>query len=104
MKNPFSIYLKKLQGPEEVISQAQAFTDDQVKRFLELVDESAYALSEWMEAVLVFENWAKMAGRKISLIHQLEYLSCCAESAQGGVKLPLAVLLEEFLKTNGVES
>ena len=101
--NPFLTHFIKSGASERLITQAHALTPDQLSRFLVTVDESPYSISEWVDAIFAFEEWAKKEGRVLSLVHELEYLSCCTESPRGGVTLPLAFLLTEFLKTNGVE-
>ena len=85
------------------ITELQKLTPTELATWVNTIDESSYALTEWAEAFLAFESWCKNEKRDLTARHMLEYISCCAESARAGVKLPLPFLLQEFLKTNGVE-
>ncbi len=88
---------------EPKILQLQKLSTDELAGLVHMIDDSSYSLNEWLEAFVSFEVWCKNEKRDLGATHMFEYISCCAESARAGVKLPLTFLLQEFLKTNGVE-
>jgi hypothetical protein len=102
--NPIHQILQKdKKASTALLTQAQNLSPEAVSSWLHTIDESPYPLEEWLESLLVFEAWSKHESRHLTLIHMLEYLSCCAESAKSGVKLPLSFLLTEFLRIHGVD-
>ena len=102
--NPLVIAFQKEKGlSPRILTEVSAVDETFVVSWLHAIDESAYTLEEWAESVAAFDQWAQGAGRQLSLSHMLEYLSCCAESGRSGVKLPLTFLMQEFIKSNGVE-
>ena len=103
-KNPFqSAFEKKAGLRKHLIEQVSLLTSQEVSSWLRTIDESPYSLSEWVDSTEAFDQWAQSAGRTLTLIHMLEYLSCCAESGKSGVTLPLTLLMQEFIRSNGVE-
>jgi hypothetical protein len=102
--NPFSDAFSKQVGVSpDLLKLVSAMSPDLIANWLHTIDESAYTIEELAESVVAFHQWAERAGRKLTLQHMLEYLSCCAESANSAVKLPLTFLMQEFINTNGVE-
>jgi hypothetical protein len=89
--------------PLIIAFKAQGVSDADLTQFLRIIDESSYSLDEWREAWAIFETWCQNQKRGLTTQQKFEYISCCAESARAGVALPLAFLLSEFLRTNGVE-
>jgi hypothetical protein len=102
-QNLFTASLMKQNADAKLVKAADLLTGNDLKMWLNTIDESAYSLDEWMESLILFKAWTIEQKRELDFSNQLEYLSCCAESARGGVKLPLPFLLKEFLRTNGVE-
>jgi hypothetical protein len=104
---PETIFLTAFQKETGIrpslLAQITTLPEKIISEWLHNIDESAYTVEEWAESIAAFDQWAQGAGREFTITHMLEYLSCCAESARSGVKLPLTFLLQEFLKTNGVE-
>lgn len=84
----------------------QCMGSDESTRFLfskliEHVDESAFSLSEWLDAISVFYQWLKRKNAKTDFIEALGYIECCCEQSQGDLShasLPASVdhSLESF--------
>jgi hypothetical protein len=102
--NVFSNALETEKASAQLVSRAWALSPSELNRLISMIDDSAYDLNEWARALIEFEVWCGQNNRSLQLLHQLEYLNCCSESSRGGVHLPLAFLLADFLKNNGVES
>jgi hypothetical protein len=101
--NALSRALVNERASAQLVASALGLSDDELNPFISLIDESPYDLNEWARALIEFETWCSQNQRNLQLSHQLEYLNCCSESARGGVRLPLAFLLADFLRNNGVE-
>jgi hypothetical protein len=75
-----------------------------VDALFEFVDDGDFSLSEWFEALIVFDQWLDAQNSTIALDDQVGYLSCAAASAGAGSNLShLPTLLEDMLQTYGCE-
>jgi hypothetical protein len=91
-----------LEAPAPLIKQVTAMDASEIRLWIETVDESPYPLSEWASALVLFSIWER-DHRPLPLSQKREYLSCCVEGSGGSVSLlPLAGLLDHYLKTQGV--
>lgn len=71
---------------------------------LGLVNDSAFSLVEWIDAIDHFNTWLSEEKRKADFLHMLQYLDCCAaspEAREGGQTL--AELLADMLNLAGYE-
>ena len=103
-KNPLKgAFEKKSELRQSILDEVALLSPEEVSAWLRTIDESPYALSEWVDSIEAFDQWAVAEKRSLSLVHMLEYLSCCAESGRNGIKLPLTFLMQEFIRLNGVE-
>ena len=99
----FSAIEKHPELRPEFINQIKMITLDCANDWLKIIDESPYAIDDWIQSLIVFALWAREANRELTLNHMFEYLSCCTASAQNGIRLPLPYLLSEFIRVNGVD-
>jgi hypothetical protein len=75
-----------------------------IKSFVQAVDESPYALHEWLDALLLFEKWGAQHQHGLSLEKQHEYLQCCIDGLKTNAPtLPLKDVLHYYLEKNGVD-
>jgi hypothetical protein len=94
--------LVALGAPASLIKQVAEMEAPEVRTWIETVDESPYAVSEWAEALVQFSNWERTR-RPLPLKQKREYLCCCVEGSGGSSSLlPLTSLLEHYLNTHGV--
>jgi len=72
--------------------------------FLDSVDESAFSLREWVNALMVLAQWLDSHSAELSLEDQIGYVSCAAEIASGSATwIDLPELVEEMLADHGCE-
>ncbi len=94
--------LVALGAPASLIKQVAEMEAPEVRNWIETIDESPYAVSEWAEALIRFSNW-ELNRRTLPLKQKREYLNCCVEGTGGASSLlPLTSLLEHYLDTHGV--
>lgn len=68
------------------------------------VDESAYGLAEWLEAIDLFLQHGAETGRQFEFSRAVGYVACTGESQAGSpTKLPLPDLTAEMLEQYGIE-
>ena len=70
----------------------------------EWVDQSPFALSDWIDAIDYFSQWLADHQRRIDFLTMLKYLECCAASpdAQEGGQT-FRALVEDMLHVCGYE-
>ena len=94
--------LVSLNAPAFLIKQVVEMDPTEIRNWIETVDESPYAVSDWASALVLFSEW-EGTHRVLPLQQKREYLSCCVEGTGGSsTLLPLTGLLEHYLKTQGV--
>ena len=78
-------------------------TDADLNLWIECVDESAYPLEEWLEALVHFQKWLHENKKGKNFPDQIEYVSCCIQgSTNTGRLLTLLDLLKSYLENYGV--
>lgn len=72
--------------------------------FFQAVDESDYALADWLAALQVLGNWFSERNRQSSLSKVIGYISCGEEAAHTvGSRLPLETVVADMLERYGYE-
>lgn len=75
-----------------------------VRALLDVVDESAYSLRQWVDAFMVVGQWLHARGLRASFQDQLGYVSCACEAAGAGANLTtLTAIVSEMLDEHGFE-
>lgn len=80
----------------ELGSSERAFTS-----FASSVNESPYAMEDWVEGICAFYEWLDRHNRRVRFSLMLGYMDCCAESSENSVQ-PVAfgelvtTMLDEF--------
>ncbi len=72
--------------------------------FLESVDESAFSLSEWIDALRCLGHWLDAHGLAMELSDQVGYVCCASTAVDAGANLThLPSLVSEMLEAYGCE-
>jgi hypothetical protein len=75
-----------------------------VKLLINHVDTSHYSLSDWVDAINIFNTWLENEGRKTSWDMMLGYLACCTESPENkDIKHKFTDILSDMLNEHGFE-
>lgn len=78
--------------------------DDLLPALLEQVDESDFSLSDWMEALIVLNQWLEERSLYLPTNDNIGYVSCAAASAGAGAHLShLPSLVADLLEQYGCE-
>ena len=78
--------------------------DQELKAWVQTIDESSYPLHEWLESLVYFQNWLKENQKGKNFPDQIEYLGCCIQSSSNtGRLLSLRDLLKNYLDNYGVQ-
>jgi hypothetical protein len=78
--------------------------DDLLRALLEEVDESDFSLHDWMEALLVLNQWLEERGLNLPIRDNIGYVSCAVASAGTGAHLShLPSLVADLLEQYGCE-
>jgi hypothetical protein len=78
--------------------------DDLQLALLEEVDESDFSLCDWMEALLVLNQWLEERSLKLPISDNVGYVSCAVASAGTGANLShLPSLVADLLEQYGCE-
>ncbi len=73
-------------------------------QLLELSDESAFSLRQWVESLRTVRAWLDARGLEMSLEEELGYVCCAGEAAGAGANLTyLPALVAEMLESYGCE-
>ena len=77
---------------------------DLLPALLEQVDESDFSLRDWMEALLVLNQWLEERGLNLPISDNIGYVSCAVASAGTGAHLShLPSLVADLLEQYGCE-
>ncbi len=92
---------------QNLLSQLDRITlDPALKKLFEQVDQSDYSLSDWIKALLIFDQWLddkKIQGRPVASM--LSYIHCCTLTLSDNLAPPdLARLTNEMLKLYGFDA
>lgn len=72
--------------------------------FLHAVDESAFPLGQWVEALALFRSWLAHQGLELPAPDRIAYVGCAAESGGSATAFTsLSELVRDFLEANGCE-
>lgn len=73
-------------------------------QLLELTDESAFSLRQWIESFRTMRAWLDARGLHMPIEDELGYICCAAESAGAGANLThLPSLVADMLEAYGCE-
>jgi hypothetical protein len=99
------IELERLLADYPVLSKQFASADSTLRKTLfREVDESSFALSDWVGSLAVLQEWLNEQGLSLAPKNSLEYISCAAKSVSNSATLThLPSLVEDFLKQYGCE-
>lgn len=99
------IRLKELLANHPVL--LEQFTDKDPTfrdKLLKEVDESSFTLSDWVDALIAFDQWLDQAGLTLSVQDRLAYVSCAAQSVGSHATLShLPSLIKDFLEQYGCD-
>ena len=96
--------LTVLSPAPRLLSDFQSIKDADLHALIHAVDESGYALGDWLQALQEFYRWEENENRLLSLRHKIDYLHCCVEGAGTSTRLlPLQDVWAEYIKIYGVE-
>ena len=87
-----------------LFQEVALLSDESIRDWIEVIDESSFPLAEWLEALTHFQKWLQenKKGKKFS--DQIEYISCCIQgSSNTGRLLTLPDLLKSYLENYGVQ-
>ena len=71
---------------------------------LNAVDESEFSLHEWIESLLVMDQWLEQNSLTLSTENSIEYVSCAATAVGGTLNLcHLPTVVNDFLEQYGCE-
>jgi hypothetical protein len=86
-----------------LIQEIMMMSDAEISAWVETIDESTYGLSEWLESLVVFQQWLKDQQKGKNFTDQIEYISCCIQGSNNtGRLLTLPNVLKGYLETYGV--
>ena len=75
-----------------------------VKHLFLKVDSSHYTMTDWIDAISLFEDWLSKKGRKTTWDMMLGYLACCTESPENkDIKHEFLEILSDMLEEHGFE-
>ncbi len=87
-----------------LIQEIMMMSDAELSIWIESIDESSYALSEWLQSLLFFQGWLKDHQKGKNFAGQIEYISCCIQGgSNSGRLLTLPDMLKGYLETFGVQ-
>jgi hypothetical protein len=87
-----------------LIQEIMMMTDSELSLWIQMMDESTYTLSEWLESLVFFQSWLKEQQKGKNFTDQIEYISCCIQgSSNTGRLLTLKDLLNGYLDSFGVK-
>ena len=87
-----------------LIQEINLMGDPDIDIWIESIDESAYPLEEWLEALVYFQKWIQENKKGKNFPDQIEYISCCVQgSSNTGRLLTLMDLLKSYLDNYGVQ-
>jgi len=70
----------------------------------ELMDESGFSLSDWLEALSIFQNWLIHSQQTSAVSEIFSYIHCCAVSPEGkSGATSLSHLVGSALSEHGME-
>lgn len=71
-------------------------------QFINFIDESEYAMDQWIESIYFFDLWLKDHDRKSNLAKMMGYISCCTQSPENlTIKYKLKDILSNMLESYG---
>lgn len=73
--------------------------------FLDQVDDSDYALAQWIKAFLYFDQWLQKNNLSSEIVTMLGYIGCCSLAPENKThKRDLCGLLEQMLLDHGFQA
>jgi hypothetical protein len=88
--------------PPRLLSGFSRLSEEELRLWVESIDDSPYGLEDWARALIRFARWEE-AHRELTLEQKRTYLLCCIEGAGASAHLlPLETILENYLETHGV--
>ena len=96
--------LQRSAGRTLLQKELESCPESWIQSFGRTVDESPYCLEDWIDALLVFQNWGARQKRHLPLEKQVEYLICCIDGLKSATaSLHLSEALTYYLEKNGVD-
>lgn len=83
-------------------SKNQVQEDSAFETLIDLVDESSYSLSDWIEGIELFAHWLAKEGRKTHFKSMLEFLICACE-APDTQSAAFKDVIQDFLEVHGFD-
>jgi hypothetical protein len=86
-------------------TKSQAHGEQISALILDIVNGSAFSLTDWIESINFFYAWLNERKRKIDFVSMLQYLECCVaaqDAKQPGITLQ--TLLQDMLNVHGYEA
>ena len=82
-----------------LIQEINLMSDENLRIWVQIIDEAMYPLSEWLSALVFFQEWLKLNNKGKNFPNQIEYINCCIHgSVSGGRLLTLQDLLKNYLE------
>ena len=105
MSNNNEIDLKQLLVDYPILSEQFTRADSTLtKTLFREVDESSFALADWLESLVVLFRWLDENGLSLSHENCLGYVSCAVKSVgNNSALIHLPSLVQEFLEQYGCE-
>lgn len=86
-----------------LVQEIGLLSDSDLNGWIQSIDDSAYPLEEWLEALVYFQKWLRDEGKGKNFPDQIEYVTCCIQgSTNTGRLLSLVDLLKSYLENYGV--
>lgn len=100
------ILLQACPVPEDRRRLLELLEGADLEAWFETVDESPYALEDWIEALLLFDSWLEEKGCSARPVAAMTgYIHCCILTLAGIVALPsLKDLVRENLERYGFQA
>ena len=73
------------------------------KTLLNSVDESEFSLHEWVESLLLIDQWLEQNNLILSTRNSIEYISCAAAAGKSPGLCHLPSVVSDFLEQYGCE-
>ncbi len=85
--------------------KSNASGEQVTEMFLNLVNQSPFAIGDWIDSINYFHQWLISNRKKIDFVPMLQYLECCVASpdAKKG-RHTLLALVEDMLAVHGYEA
>ena len=105
MSTDNEIKFKQLLADSPILLERFTGADSNLKKaLLKEVDESSFALSDWLESLVLLDKYLDQKGLSLSPRDSIGYISCVAKSVSNSATLiHLPSLVNDFLEQYGCE-